>query len=48
MMRCEVIHDGEIFPNHRVLTILDGLTWLAPGACVSSDTLTTENDCVIT
>jgi hypothetical protein len=34
MMRCEAIHDGEIFPNHGVLTTLT-MTWLALGACVS-------------
>jgi hypothetical protein len=28
-MRCEAIHDGEIFPNHGVLTMPAGPTWLA-------------------
>jgi hypothetical protein len=44
MVRCEVIHDGEIFPNHRVLTMLAGRLGLRRGLRffpgISSDTLT--------
>jgi hypothetical protein len=48
MMRCEAIHDGEIFPNHGVLAMLTmacagGLRFF-PG--ISSDTLTNRK-CVI-
>jgi hypothetical protein len=28
MIRCDVIHDGEIFLNHGVLIMLASLTWL--------------------
>jgi hypothetical protein len=46
MMRCEAIHDGEIFPNHRVLTMLT-MTWLAPGPSFLLTHLRTENDYLI-